>query len=57
MTLAEMVARSTATGYVANLFRAAAGLPPVYGKPRREPRREYERLMHQRYGALDRAKP
>lgn len=55
MTLAEMVARSTATGYVANLFRAAAGLPPVNGKPRREP--NYERLMHQRYGALDRAKP
>lgn len=59
----EAIAQSTATGCVANRFREAAGLPPLHAseKPkarqRHRGRGRYRRLMHQRYGALDRAEP
>lgn len=62
----EAIAQSTAMGWVANRFREAAGLPPLHAmdKPKARQRhrdagrhRRYARLMHQRYGALDRAEP
>lgn len=58
--IVKAIAQSTATGWVANRFREAAGLPPVSERSRQRWRedwrhRRYARLMHQRYGALDRA--
>lgn len=57
MTLEEIrkvVEGSSSTTSTAWAFRKALGIKQVAPKPRTHTKRYYERLMHQRHGALDR---
>lgn len=59
MDIIAAISRSDSTTYIADRFRDAAGLPHLHPKHKRHrrDRSRYERLMHQRIGALDRAQP
>lgn len=56
MTLEEIravVASSGSTTQTAWAFRKALGIEQVAPRPRTHTKLHYEKLMHQRYGALD----